>query len=242
MVDVLVLEDEQYTRKFIKKLVSQNPLIRKVFDTSRGSEAVDLAQKFKPDIFLVDIELDADEELNGIEVAKIIFNLNPETFFVFITGYSKYAIESFAVHPYDYILKPFNKDKILNVISSLAGKVCRSKKKFNSFKKLKIKSGNEVIFIKSNDIIFIEKHKKIAYIHTKKGIFKIAKPLKEFEQLLGPNFKRVHKSYIANLAKISRVKEVSRRSYEILFEGYDKTALMSRYKYEDHRKIFTPSD
>ncbi|MTI85498.1 MAG: response regulator transcription factor [Firmicutes bacterium] len=123
MVNILLLEDEYYTRRFLKKLVSENNFVNRVIDTPCGKEAINLAKKHNPSIALLDIELAPEEELNGIQVAKTIYGFNPETYFVFITGYAQYAIESFAVHPYDYILKPVKKDKVDEIISSLAGKV-----------------------------------------------------------------------------------------------------------------------
>jgi DNA-binding LytR/AlgR family response regulator len=62
----------------------------------------------------------------------------------------------------------------------------------------------------------------------------------ELEDKLGDKFLRFHKSFIANLDKISRIREVSNRSYEIDFDGYDETALMSRYKFVEHKHRFTP--
>ena len=110
MVNILLLEDEHFTRRFLKKLVSENNFVNRVIDTPCGKEAINLARKYKPNIALLDIELAPEEELNGIQVAKTIYDFNPEIYFVFITGYTQYVIESFAVHPYDYILKPVNKN------------------------------------------------------------------------------------------------------------------------------------
>jgi len=64
--------------------------------------------------------------------------------------------------------------------------------------------------------------------------------LREFKDKPGENFLRVHNSFVANLGKISGIKEVSNWSYEIDFGGYDKVALMNRYKFEEHKHRFTP--
>ncbi len=57
MVSILLLEDEHYTRRFLKKLISENPFVDQVIDTSNGKEAISLAREHKPNIALLDIEL-----------------------------------------------------------------------------------------------------------------------------------------------------------------------------------------
>lgn len=241
MVNILLLEDEPYTRRFLKKLVSENPFVDTVIDTPSGSKAISLAREHKPDVALLDIELAPEERLNGIQVAKNIYDLTPETYFVFITGYSQYAVESFAVHPYDYILKPVKKDKVDETINNLVSKVKKRNSVRNNPEKIMLKAKNEIFLITPGDILFIEKQKKFSVIHTGCNVYKTKyQTLSELEDKLGGNFLRVHKSYIANLDKISRIIEISNRSYEIYFNEYDKTALMSRYKFEEHKQRFTP--
>jgi two-component system LytT family response regulator len=212
MAKILLLEDEEYTRRFLKQMILENPLVEEVIDTHSGSEAITLAKEHKPQIVLLDIELAPEESLNGIDVARIIYSYNPETFFVFITGYSKYAVESFSVHPYDYILKPIKKVKVLEVISSLAGKVVAQQKITNSslsnssnnHDKILIKGKNEIVFIALNDILFVEKLDKKAFIHTNSTVLEINETLAELESNLGENYLRVHKSYIVNLNKVKK--------------------------------------
>ncbi|MDF9409892.1 response regulator [Pelotomaculum isophthalicicum JI] len=80
MVNILLLEDELYTRRFLKKLVSENPSVDKVIDTPSGKEAINFAREYKLDIALLDIELAPEEGLNGILVAKKIHDFNPDIF------------------------------------------------------------------------------------------------------------------------------------------------------------------
>lgn len=241
MVNILLLDDNYYTRIFIKKLISENPIVNNVFDTSSGKEAIDFAREHKPDIAFLDIKLSPEERLNGIQVAKEIHNFSPDIYFVFITGYPQYAIESFAVHPFDYILKPIEKEKIKGTINYLADKIKKMNSEKSSLEKLRIKIRGEIHLIPFNDILFIEKQNKISLLHTEKTIYEIPyQTLNELMEKLGSNFLRVHKSFIANINKVSRIREVSNRSYEIDFKGYDKVAFMSRYKFEEHKNRFIP--
>jgi len=241
MVSILILEDEYYTREYLKGLASKNSLVSKVIDVSSGSEAVRRAKEHLPDIALLDIELDTREGINGIDVAKMIRKVTPPTHFVFITGYAKYALNSFSVHPYDYILKPVKTERVMEVISTLAAKVLQDRNTDNSIDKIRIRTGDEILFLRAGEILFIERQGKRTLVHTLYSIHKIDMFLNELERLLPRNFLRVHKSYIINIDKIKRIREISRRSYEIEFYDYNKTAHMSRYKFAKYKELFFPS-
>ena len=105
MINALILEDEEYNRDFIGQILSVIPEITNIFTTSSGEEAYAWAKENQPQIALLDIEL-AGQTANGLDVARRIDQLNNDMYIVFVTGYSKYAVESFDVHPYGYVLKP----------------------------------------------------------------------------------------------------------------------------------------
>jgi len=70
----------------------------------------------KPDILFVDIEM---PELNGLKLAQSIKSRLPDVIIVFITAFSEYAIESFQVHPMDYLLKPVTDRQITKMMDSI---------------------------------------------------------------------------------------------------------------------------
>ena len=142
MVSVLILEDEEYTQRYLGALVSEHPLVNHVYMASDGDTAIRLAGEHTPEIALFDIELGKDEELNGLEVAKLITTTSPTTQIVFITGYAKYALSSFLVHPYDFIVKPIRKDRVIQVISDLARRVG-----MRNASKVSIKTNDGTVFI-----------------------------------------------------------------------------------------------
>ena len=237
MVSVLILEDEEYTRRYLGALVSEHPLVNHVYMASGGGTAIHLAGEHTPEIALLDIELGKDEELNGIEVARLITATSPTTQIVFITGYAKYALSSFLVHPYDFIVKPIRKDRVIQVISDLVKRVGMPK----ACPKMSIKTNDGTVFISLDEVYFVEKQGKRICMHCQSGIQETTAQLKDIENILPDNFKRVHKSFIINMNKLHRVRDLGNRSYEVTFAEYGRTALMSRYKFEEFKQMFSPS-
>lgn len=227
MLEVLLLEDEPYTRRFFKKLLLENPLVTRVYDTSSSSEALDIVKKHRPHIAMLDIELGVNESFNGLETAKMISKILPDIYFIFVTGYTKYAVDSFAVHPFDYILKPINKERIWEAISSIIGKMGK-----NEVPRIALQYKDEACFIRPEDIIFIEKSGRSILVHTRRRIYTVNDSIASWEEKLGNNFLKVHQSFLVNGDKISKIARLGNRSFEIEFLDYEKKALMSRYKYE----------
>lgn len=70
LFEVLILEDVEYNREFLKKIINEVPEVTNVYATSSGKDAIELAQKHKPDCVLLDIEL-SPGDFTGLTVAKI---------------------------------------------------------------------------------------------------------------------------------------------------------------------------
>lgn len=241
MFKVLILEDENYTLRFLEKLISEHVKVEQVVGTSNSQEAIRLAGDITPDLAFLDIELSPEDHMNGIDVARAINTVSPRTEFIFVTGYAKYAVDSFTVHPYDYLLKPIKRDKVMQVISSLES----DREAVNLHKshsdRLVIKSSDSIVFLYIDDIFFIEKQGKKAFIHSTSGVNESNCIFNELESLLGPNFLRVHKSYVVNMNKVSQIKDAGNQSYSIHFDGYNGEAIMSRNRFRVHIDRFTPS-
>jgi len=238
-ITVLVLEDEEYTRKYLVKLVEQHAGISEVWGAGSGAEAVDIAATHRPTLALLDVELGAGERNNGIQVAEEIAKQSPLTKYVFITGYAKYALDSFVVHPYDYLLKPVDRNRLqetLQAVINLVNDQMPISAKASTVLSLKSKRGTDVIPFES--IVFVESANRQTLIHTDFSCYPSYHPLQYFTNLMPADiFLQVHKSFIVNKSKIAAIREIGHRSYQIHFHNTTKTALMSRQHYLEHRQL-----
>lgn len=236
-ITVLVLEDEEYTRKYLVKLVEQHAEVSEVWGVGDGTEAVDIAAAHQPTLALLDVELGTGERNNGIQVAEEIARVSPGTKYVFITGYAKYALDSFVVHPYDYLLKPIDRNRLQETLETIIGLVNNESAADNSPTiTLKTRGGFDLVAIK--DIVFIESANRQTRVHTMTESYTTYHSLQFYTNLLpSETFVQLHKSYIINKNKMSGIREVGYRSYEINFRDTSKTALMSRQHYLAHRHL-----
>lgn len=233
METVLILEDEEYTLEFLELFVSKHPLVDKVIAVNNSHAAVTAAKNCLPRIALLDIELSPDDSYNGIQTAKMISNISPDTVCVFLTGYGKYALDAYTAHPYDYILKPIKKEKLTEIITEIL-----SKKAGKHTNRIMFKGKEGTIILNPHSIACIEKQNKKTLIYSDQNIYETSYNLGELENLLPEQFVRAHNSYIINLSRILMVKYTASRSYQVTFDNCPAVAWMSRKKYEECKQLF----
>ena len=87
-----------------------------VTGTSDPSEVMDLFEKTRFDVVMMDIDMPG---LNGLALAKMITEKYPRTNIIYITGYEKYALESYMTYASDFIVKPVNTRRLQKAMQNL---------------------------------------------------------------------------------------------------------------------------
>ena len=103
-VRVLIVEDNAPFRRIICSTLEKRPELQIVCEVSDGLEAVQKAEKLQPDLILLDIELPT---LNGIDAARQIRKLAPDSKIIFLTQESSADVvrEALSLGAWGYVLK-----------------------------------------------------------------------------------------------------------------------------------------
>ncbi|MBU3113864.1 response regulator [Clostridium lacusfryxellense] len=116
MIKIAIVEDEFFEREAIKLLISRADIpIKLVYETDNGADAVLLYKTHKPDLIFMDIEMPI---LSGLEAAKKIREIDKNVDIVMLTAYNEftYAQQAIKAGVLDYLLKPYNTQKLYEVI------------------------------------------------------------------------------------------------------------------------------
>ena len=131
---------------------------------SKPSELLDFAKENSCDIAFLDIEMWG---MNGIELAQKLKEINGKINIVFVTGYSKYALDSYTVKASDYVMKPVTKETVKEALENLRFPV-----KTEPDKRVRVQTfGNFEVFADENPVLFTRSKTKelFAYLVSRKG-------------------------------------------------------------------------
>ena len=103
MLKVLCVDDEKLMLRYLVSLCEKTADVDEIHGFDRAQKALSWMKDHSFDLALLDISM---PDMDGITLAKRIRELYPETDIVFVTGYPQYAVDSWAVHPRGYLLKP----------------------------------------------------------------------------------------------------------------------------------------
>lgn len=93
--------------------LKQIDLIDDVRGFTRPRDALDYARDNPVDIALLDIDM---PEMNGIALAAVLKNLQPDCSVIFLTAYAEYAVEAFALHASGYLMKPVSIERLVEEV------------------------------------------------------------------------------------------------------------------------------
>lgn len=235
MVRVLVVEDNDYERQRLVQIISNNIKGIKIYEAEKGSTAIDIIKNNDIDLFLMDIEL---PDISGLKLAEKIRKLPKYEFrhIVFITTHGYLLLDAFKkIHCYDFIVKPYEKKEIIDVVNKLTRAVANSKKNFiKNREEIRFKLKSCILRIYVDEILFIESRGRDCLIHTKNKEYEISNyNMNKMLSILPKSyFMQTHKSYIVNINKIREIDKRKRNSWTIFFDDYDIPAFVGNtYKH-----------
>lgn len=206
-MNCIIVDDEPLAREAIEMLIAQVENLN-LIDSFNSAESV---SKFlndnSVDLIFLDIQMPG---LNGIEFARTI---SKDTFVVFTTAFSEFAIESYEVDAIDYLIKPVKLERFQKAVEKVES---YSKLFQNNFVNHNIetttddhffvKADRKIFKVYFDDILFIEGLKDYVVMHTENQKVITAMNIKTiYDQLPKNQFVRVSKSYVINAKHIESI-------------------------------------
>lgn len=149
------------------------------------------------DILLLDIEM---QNINGVELAKIIRQNNDSVQIVFITGFPAFIAEGYEVSALHYLMKPVSPEKLYSILDKAAANLAKSEKR------LCITYDRQTDFVPLSQITYIEAQKQYILIHTAAETYRMKSSLADMETQLDEYFFKCQRSFLVNLRYVTRIK------------------------------------
>ena len=224
MITCVLADDEYPQRRLLEAYISKISDLELLKSCKDGLEVIDVLKHQNPQIIFLDIEMPG---LNGLELAEHL--RNKEVNVVFISAYSKYAVDSYNFNTIDYLLKPVYLERFEITVRKIKEKIS-----VNTNKTLILKTDQKLQKINSTDIVYIEGLKEYVRYNLKDGSKYITlESLKNIEQELSAlGFVRSHKSYIINMNFVNSIEQniVKINNIELPLGSTYKLDLITKFK------------
>ena len=170
------------------------------FSTNTTKEMLNFVNNNKVDVIMLDINLKSNK--TGLELAEAIRKINKNSYIIFTTGHLEYAMIAYKFKTFDYLAKPITYERLEETIIRLFEDVNGQPKRY-------IKIDNKNTIIDASEIQFIKRDGMKLVFHTSSRNYEIYSSFAKIQCTLPENYKRCHKSCIANISQIKDVEPVS---------------------------------
>lgn len=244
-IKVMLIEDEAGMRLLLRKAIERHPQFRVVAECEDFASAIMEFRRQEPEVVFLDIGIRGE---NGIECARILADLDPKLKIVFATAHEEYRSEAFELYAFDYLVKPFDINRLNRTLDRLVSISNREVPETGDCivasghrqDKLLVKGKESMSFIHIPDIVLIQRENGSSVIYTETDRFVTSASLAELEKKLDPEeFLRSHKSYIINLSRITKIEPYGRWTYVVHFQGIKEDALLTAERFEEIKRRFS---
>jgi DNA-binding LytR/AlgR family response regulator len=246
----LIADDEPLLRERLRLLLARLwPELDVVAEARNGREAIELFDEQAPQVLFLDIHMPG---VNGIEAARAVAR---RAHVVFITAYEQYAVQAFEQGAIDYVVKPFDEQRLADtvqrlrerleapavpaaddrldaVIEQLAARMRQQQGEPGKrawLQWIKASVGQSIRLIPVEQVLYLRSDEKYTLVVWEGGEALIRKSIRELADELDPErFVQIHRSTIVNLRSVTQVTRGPNETAEVHLSGRTEVLPVSR--------------
>lgn len=216
MLKAFVIDDEPLARDELIYLLRRTRQVEVVGEADAVEDALAGVAAAQPDVVFLDIEL---QEESGLDIAGRLRELEAPPDVVFATAYDEFALKAFELNAADYILKPFDEQRVQQTIRKLlrlheresypasASPAARTGlAERERQERLAITVDERIIVLHVGDIVYLGFEEGKTVIATTERKYKVGESLTQLERKLNhPSIVRVHRAFLVHLDRIVEI-------------------------------------
>jgi len=239
-IRAVVADDEPTAREYLKLMLDRIGGVEVVGEAGEAAECLKQVADCRPEVVFLDIHLPDD---SGMDVAKALAHLRQQPQIVFVTGYDEYAVPAFEVAAADYVMKPYNQERLEKAVVQVRDRLNRPHSDASSslppLGKIAIRDREGVKLVPIERICYISTSGRKTVIHTGSQALTTHYTLSELEvKLRDHRFFRANEGCLVNLSKVREVVYDGPRTYELLLAEPEGTFIpLSRSRTKQLRDL-----
>jgi len=297
-ISALIIDDEQLAREELKYLLDSVGGVDVVAQGANGIEAVDLIEEHHPDLVFLDVQMpgqdgfaviqrlmdrnrvgtaapdkrDAEKRESEKRGDPSAANVDKPTaalpHFVFATAYDQYAVRAFDVNAVDYLLKPFDRARVLEAVERVRVRLATSGstgavaadaesqieqllRLLNRPQAAEPGRAPAKLIVQAQSRLLLVDQAEICFAAIDEGVIRVVtrafegqskcRTLEELMELLDPaRFWRAHRGFVVNIDQIREVMPWFKSSYQLRMNDKQQTEIpVSRAQTKRLRELFS---
>lgn len=209
----LIADDEPVARQVLREQIEEIGGVSVVGEASNGLEAVELIDRLRPDVVLLDLQMPG---LDGFSVARQL-KAGHRPAVIFVTAYDRHALEAFDIGALDYLLKPVRRERLeaaLHRVRQQTVPAAPPPKPAEPLRRIVGRLRTDLHMLDPNDVVAFQADGETVYILATSGRYLANHTLKALEERLpAPQFRRVHRKTIINTNHIRKISPLSSKRW-----------------------------
>ena len=239
----VVADDEPLARQKLRILLNEESGINVVAECANGGEAIRALRDYRPDLLFLDVQM---PDMDGFEVLKA-FSEDEMPLVIFTTAYDQYALKAFEAHALDYLLKPFDQERLHHAIERARNALMQAgdpalTKRLMAFlsggkpepqaeRRLVIKAGGRVVFLDASEIEWVEAAGNYVRMHTGKESYILRGSIGRLAEKLDPDqFVRIHRSTLVNVNSIRELQPCNSGEFMVILRNGKELSCSRGYR------------
>jgi two-component system LytT family response regulator len=225
-IRTVIVDDERHARQKVRALLAGESDVEIVRECANGDDAVKTINEVRPDLVFLDVQMPGRD---GFDVLREIGDAAKHV--VFITAHDQYAVRAFEVQALDYLLKPFDRqrlDKALQRVRArmrdgddlqeqLRALVEQVRPPETTIDRIMVKSAGRITFLRVDEIDWIEAADNYVRLHAGRETHLVRETMNNLETRLDRRtFVRVHRSAIVNIDAVEEIRSLFHGDHNIL--------------------------
>jgi two-component system, LytTR family, response regulator len=201
-IKCVAIDDEPLALVIIEKMVKKFPMLHLVATFDDAISGAEFLRQHPIDLLLIDINM---PDISGLQLVRSLEN---KPMIIFITAHKNFAIDSYELDALDYLVKPVQQERLDKAVNKAI--------EYYSYKNAKNTNDDEVLFVRAeyqlikinlSDVEYIESMEDYSKFHLVNGkpVMTLMTLKSLLDKLPPAKFKRVHRSYIVSLNKITSI-------------------------------------
>ncbi len=234
---VLLADDEPAALNGLARRLAEVAEVRIVRRCRNGIEALEGIRETKPDAAFLDVAMPG---LSGVDVVRALAP-SERPHIVFVTAYERFAVQAFDLYAVDYLLKPFDRERLRATVVRLRERSERRPLRDAGLEdllraspppdRLVVKDGETVLVIPTRDIDWCEADDNYVRIHAGPRRHFVRMTMRRLEeQLSRATFARIHRSTIVNLERVRECAPLGGGEYRVTLVNDVRLVLSRGYR------------